>query len=65
MLFICLFKAESCHVEQAGLQLAYVTQIGLELATILMPQFPECWITTVSHHAQFKCFNVTNECGFK
>ena len=39
----CLFETGSRYAAQAGLELTFVAQAGLELAPILLPQPPKCW----------------------
>ena len=42
-LFFCLFETRSHYAVQAGLELTFVAQAGLELTPILLPQPPKCW----------------------
>ena len=39
----CLFETGSHYAVQAGLELTFVAQAGLELIRILLPQPPKCW----------------------
>ena len=41
--FFYLFETGSHYAVQAGLELTFVAQTGLELTLILVPQPPKCW----------------------
>ena len=41
--FFCLIETGFCYAVQAGPELTFVTQAGLKLSLILLPQPPKCW----------------------
>ena len=42
-ILFCLFETGSHYAVQAGLELTFVAQAGLELTPILLPQPLKCW----------------------
>ena len=42
-LLFLIFETGSCCVVQAGLELTFIAQAGLELSLILLPQPLKCW----------------------